>query len=271
MADKIQINGYWFDQGKITTARDLWDYYPTDPDTIREYFRQFPILLPKTFLQRQRPLRVLDAGMADGRWGILFIAWIVQTLGPEYRALVDLTGVEIQTNPTWVAAAASSFTRIIHADYLDWAQESFANGDQFDVILGNPPFGKPVRNIAEAFTLISLTLLAPRGSLHFLYRNGFLASQRRYGTLWGPDTQCRPSRVISLCARPQFLSEDAKNLRIDAGKSAKGTYPGDYVIVSWQNTPRGLDQLSQIDWMSVGEPETPDLLTMEPSYANSAA
>lgn len=74
--------------------------------------------------------------------------------------------------------------------------ETFAHAPVYDLILGNPPYSLAQRHVA-----LCLDLLAPGGSLVFLLRLAFLASQKRAAFLRANP----PLRVDVLSGRPSFV------------------------------------------------------------------
>jgi hypothetical protein len=95
----------------------------------------------------------------------------------------------------------------------------------YSLVLGNPPFSQAERHIAHA-----RSLLATGGTLAFLLRLGFMASQRRADL----HRSWRPRAVWVLRERPSFTGDGA-------------TDNSEYAVFVWGADPA---KTTEIDWIS---------------------
>ena len=145
-------------------------------------------------------IRVLDPGAGDGRWGLemkkLFSTPTRQQASEPYES-VDLTGIELRP------AAETGPHPEGYANWhtMDFAQFRTLHNLPFDVVIGNPPFGRPRKNIIEEFIWHGRDLLSPDGVMMYLHRIEFLTGQKRAKKLW---SEYRPRAVLLSPVRPSF-------------------------------------------------------------------
>lgn len=198
MAPVKYIGGNAIQTDAVMRARDPNDYYKTEETCIRGYFKQYPLYIkPKTYL---------DVGAGDGVWG--------RTVRSVHPTIDYVAGVELQEEFS-LTDARTGYDTWVTADYLSldtpWDYPGLDEG--FDLVGGNPPY-----KYAEAFFHKSKHYVHRNGVIVFLLRLGFLASERRYDTMWTKGS--RPTMVTVLNTRPSFTGD---------GK----TYPGDFAIFNW--------------------------------------
>jgi len=175
--------------------RKAFDLYPTERNLIAVALKE---IIPTL---RSQPKSVLDPGAGDGRWGF---AAAVLTIAEQ------TIGVELREQPR-PAGFTSWFPE---QNFLLWNPEPI---QQFDLIVGNPPF-----MFAEGFVRHAFDLLAPNGTLAYLLKIGFMASVKRYDGLW---SQVYPKEVLVCSTRPSFYN---------------GSTGGDeYAVFVWQKDDHG--------------------------------
>lgn len=204
----MRIGDIYTDTGKTLRPRDEHDHYPTPRATIETYLAAHP-------LPSSAP-HVLDPGAGSGVWGE-----VVRAHYPD----AHITGVELRSVP-----ANAAYNVWGTADYLEWERSPVAVPTGlygYDVIIGNPPY-----KYAEEFIWHSATLAAPGGEIIFLLRLAFLASQRRYKSMF--TARYNPARVTVLSNRPSFTGD---------GK----TYPTDFAIFRWKLD--GVQRDTVVDWI----------------------
>lgn len=150
--------------------RDGRDFYPTPADLCRAALDLIEDTLPSS---------VLDPGAGTGAWG-----WAVQDKWPD----VWLAGVDKHFgNP-------GPYNKWWMADFTQWGY-----GQQFDVVVGNPPF-----SLSQPFIEQALRYLKPGGELLFLLPLNFLASQTRNFYWWKSQPLWR---VYVMGRRPSFSGD----------------------------------------------------------------
>jgi len=117
--------------------------------------------------------RILDAGCGTGVFGIAC---------RETFPKAHITGVDIDYDMSEACYRHEkmNYDVLVTGDYLDFAPRFYGLEDNFDLIIGNPPF-----SLAEKFIRKSMTMLNEKiGTLIFLLRLNFLGSQKRAKGLW---------------------------------------------------------------------------------------
>ena len=128
---------------------------------------------------------VLDPGSGEGVWGTELRKFCLPRL---------LVGVELRET-----ARPAAYDRWIVGDFLATALPSQSAG--FDLVIGNPPYGRLGEHKAEKFIEHALALLAPGGFLLFLMKLTFLQSKRRAEGLFREH----PPFAVAVCKkRPPF-------------------------------------------------------------------
>lgn len=185
---------------KPLRKRNLWDYYPTPPETIHLVLAALPMGL--------KPKVIYDAGAGKGEWG------------PSIKECYPkswLVGIELYNKPN--PKLRTAYDRWMREDYLQLFSEEVPLAKELapDLILGNPPY-----KLAEAFIRKSLLLLESDGVLLFLLRLAYLESADRGYGLW---KDIPPQDVWVLSERPSFTGD---------GKTDATAY----AIYSWQKGHR---------------------------------
>jgi hypothetical protein len=168
------------------------DYYRTDPAAIRAYFETHP--LRDTGVETV----LLDPCAGDGVWGEELI---------KLYPTAYIVGVELQEK----FAPPMGYHAWVTKDFL-----RFNPDYAFDAVVANPPFRQ-----AEEFFHKARSVITSNGSIIFLLRLGFLASERRYHSMF--SVGLRPTLTTVLNTRPSFTGD---------GK----TYPGDFCMMRWDFT-----------------------------------
>lgn len=154
-------------------------------------------------------LRILDAGAGDGRWGYYMRKTIEEThlldhyfpaSATTHRPQVHLTGVEIRNYQPH------------HDVYDEWVVEDFLcylPKQRFHLIMGNPPFGKPLADMAEKFVHHAMPMTikyqsGAKGYACFFLRNSFMNGTKRASRLY---TQYPITYLIPFADRPVFIGE----------------------------------------------------------------
>jgi hypothetical protein len=196
MAKKF-IGGNTIETDAVMRPRAEYDYYRTDPAAIEAYFRKHPI--------ESRLDSVFDPCMGDGVWGV--------ELRKLYPDIGQLTGNDIQRkfldDPTCIA----TYDELTCSDFLE---NTWEGGPGFDLIMANPPFKH-----AEEFFHQSRRMIDRNGTIVFLVRLGFLASERRHHSMYSDDAGLMPTNITVLSTRPSFTGDNK-------------TYPGDFCILRWK-------------------------------------
>jgi SAM-dependent methyltransferase len=153
----------------IQKDRREHDFYPTEPDLIRQALR---------FLDLSDTYSILDIGAGDGRWG------------REAKRLTEgqaqLYGIDI------VGDKPNGFDFWMREDFLQYEY----SGWMFDLIVSNPPY-----YIAEKIIRKAWTELAPGGQMVMLLRLSFQAGVDREQGLW---QEIHPYQVGVVSRRPSF-------------------------------------------------------------------
>jgi hypothetical protein len=215
---------------KPLNSRDPKDHYPTDPRAARA------AILAYGPSDRDRPIRIIDAGAGWGIWGI-----VARQLYPA----AEIIGIDISPPPPELAPGI----------YNSWQQESYLTAtlpDGVDLVMGNPPY-KP----AERFVRRSLGLLADGGALVFLLRLYFSGSKRRARGLFRTDP---PETVATLIGRPSWTW--FRNGRTDADE---------YAIWFWRKGYTGRTYHDWLEWQDQGGWVPPAIPIPPPDSGESAA
>lgn len=187
--------------------RDKDDHYPTPAELCRAAIRTLPRPLA--------PRLVLDPGCGDGVWGWALLDQIDLHTQPAPQIVgVDTRDVQVPLG----------YTMLYHTDFVNCSGGIHEN---YDLILGNPPYRQ-----AEAFIRKSLTLLTDGGTLLFLLRLAFLEGQERGDGLW---RECPPMRVDVCARRPSFTGDR----RTDATA---------YMVATWRKGWAGATTLGWLRW-----------------------
>jgi len=177
-------------------------------------------LLTRHF-DRAAPIRVLDPGANLGQWGA-----VVRTLFPN----AHIVGVEIME-----IDRPSAYNEYYVHDFLTWE-----TNQKFDIVIGNPPYSRPKRNIAEMFVRKSYDLLVPEGWLYFLLRTNFANAKSRSRGLF----QTHKLTEMWFVDRPSFYEQDPRTAQF--GK--KKTNMHDYSLYIWQKDFIGLPTIDFLMW-----------------------
>lgn len=188
-------------------SRRLFDFYPTETKHIRAVLR----LIPTGF----HPHWILDPGAGDGAFG---------KVARERWQDANIVGIEYR----WVARPTSYDYWMIRTSFLLRDPQALPKDEAyFDLIIGNPPYGKDgdLKDdlAAEKFVRRSLELLRPGGLLAFLLPLTWLGGQERANGLF---EQFCPKRVSVAPVRPSFTGD---------GK----TDATEYMACLWQKGWRG--------------------------------
>lgn len=164
-------------------------------------------LLPERFI----PKNILDPGMGTGIWGeACYNKWNVKSVGVEIRSKEN-------TNAKYSNAYRDTYYEDDFTHYTSLYPKDWQVIGKYDLVIGNPPF-----SLAEDFIRESFRWLAPKGYLVLLLRLAYLASEKRYLSLW-KDYPLKELHVSS--RRPSFYYEET---------GAKGTDGEEYAIFVWQ-------------------------------------
>ena len=158
--------------------------------------------------------RILDVGAADGRWGLA-----ARQTWPE----ATIVGVEIRDVES-TAAHRPAYDWWLHCNFLSLKTVPYDCPDEFDIILGNPPF-----SIADKLVKRCVANLAVGGNLTFLLRLAFLEGQRRYRNFW---PRYQPQHVDVLPKSPSF--------------TGGGTDTAAYALIRWAKEFR---EPKTFDWL----------------------
>lgn len=185
---------------KPLKPRNEFDYYPT------------PIEFVEAALNfvTYTPTKILDPGAGDGIWG---------KVAREKWPNAIIYGVEVQPKFT----KPNCYDQWFNEDFLNWEANT-----TFDLIIGNPPYGKPIRDAAEFFTRKCYSYLEDERLLVFLLRLAFLEGQDRGKYFW-PNYS--PKKVTVCSKRPSFTG----NGKTDATA---------YGIYQWEKGWQGDTKLS---------------------------
>jgi len=156
-----------------TAERIPHDHYPTPQDALESIADSF---------HWQDAKSILDIGAGDGRWGLQF---------SYYCSSPYLAGVELRDTPK-----PAGFNDWYVMDYTQPLFRMQMTPNQFDLIVGNPPFKVAEQIISGAFEQLS-----PTGRMLMLLPSDFLHSvNRSRGLLTGRP----PYRVIHIADRIDF-------------------------------------------------------------------
>lgn len=161
--------------------------------------------------------RILDVGAGDGRWGMV---------ARRYWPDATIVGVEIRDVEA-EAAWRKNYDYWLHCNFLSLKAVPYDCPDQFDVIIGNPPF-----KIAQRLVKRCIANLAPSGYLNFLLRLGFLCGQRRNRDFW-PSYEVQH---FDLCPKRPSFSVDG------------GTDMTEYGLYRWQEGFKGQPTFGRLDY-----------------------
>lgn len=205
--------------------------YDTDPArAIR--FSHFPTDRPIVDLalnlipRRPAPETILDLGAGFGTWGIA---------AKERWPLASVFGIDLDSD--LVPPAAYDGWAV--ADITDWNDVEAANtqlageGARYDLIMGNPPFGRVIQHAISA----GVRLLEPDGGrMVLLGRLELLAGQDRFSRLWCGGSPLKQVHVLS--QRPSFTAD---------GKTDKS----EYAVFVWE---AGYVGPASVSWAGVWQP-----------------
>lgn len=178
-------------------------------------------------MEFEMPLKVLDPGANLGQWGAGVKARFSQAV---------VWGVELMD----IGQPSSFDVWVPNQDFLAWETP-----ERFGLIVCNPPYSNPKKNMAELFVRKSLSLLAPGGFAYFLLRTNFGNAKQRSRGLFKEH----PLKELWFCDRPSFYEEDRRTEQY--GK--KRTNMHDYSIYVWQ---RGFDGVPIVKWLLWDEKKT---------------
>lgn len=219
---------------KSETARNVRDFYPTEPGLCAAGVRLIPWPHLETLLDAE--LCIIDAGAGTGNWGIAMRDLLI-----ERQRTDPIIGVELFPSGNPPPAA---YDRYIYGDFLT------AELPPSGVVISNPPF-----SMAEAFVRRALDLLPTAGVLLLLQRLDFAATQKRGRGLF---RQSPPCEVHVCVTRPSFTGDG-------------NTDTIEYGLFLWIKGWRGETSLHWLDWCPQGRPggkqkrrapRHPDQLTM---------
>ena len=173
-----------------------------------------------TLIEKDMPFTVLEPGANLGQWG------------SGIKAVYDtatLTGVEIMN-----VGQPGAYTTWHIGDFLEWTPDK-----RFDVVISNPPYSKPKKNMAELIIRRSLGFLKPGGYGIFLLRTNFGNAKGRSRGLFKEF----PLFKLYFLDRPSFYEHDPRTEQF--GK--KRTNMHDYCLYIWQ---KGYAGPTTAEWMT---------------------
>ena len=195
---------------KAESKVDPFDFYPT------------PHEMWRAILERcidYTPTLILDPGAGDGQGG------------QEARKLwpsAHIVGVELDNERHTPHPAYDDF---IYRDFLRWHPDQ-----RFDLILSNPPYSNPSRDIAEGFVHKARTLLTQAGKMVFIVRAAFTHSQGRWDRIF---RDYQPELELVSIRRPSFYYELT---------GSKDTNSEDYTILVWGRDGADVWKKEGLDW-----------------------
>lgn len=171
--------------------RPQFDYYPTRQ---RALVRAALLRIKLDYFPLASPRTILEPAAGNGAW--VNIAREVFPLAPICAVEVDHTVV-----PRWAEQVSQLGISWLIEDYLLWQ-----NHVTFDLIVGNPPYGKnakgePDKLMAEKFVRKAYRELKPGGVLAFLLLLNFLGSKGRESLY----ADCCLDQVLVVSPRPSFF------------------------------------------------------------------
>lgn len=123
----------------------------------------------------------------------------------------------------------------IHDDFLAWTSREIEPQNKFDLVIGNPPFGRAVEGRKKAVPVAlehvqsGLRCVAPRGHLVFLLRQSFAASGERYVKLF---RSYKPQRIWNLVQRPSYTG-DGRTDQHEYAVFIFGAEPSPQTLFDW--------------------------------------
>lgn len=198
-----------------TVRNEDLDEYLTPPKLIEATVALLPF-------EPEEEFYALDPGANLGQWGSG-----VKTAFPN----AHVTGVEIMEGITPPGAYAEWHT----SDFLAWQASR-----KYDLIISNPPYSKPIKNIAELFIRKSFGLIKPGGYLFFLLRTNFANAKKRSRGLFKEFPFKQELRVD----RPHFFKYDPRTEQFGTNKTNRH----DYSIYIWQRGYEGIPTLGWLLW-----------------------
>ena len=154
--------------------------------------------------------RILDPGAGSGVWGA-----VARRRWPRSYII----GIELRN-----VVRPPDYDLFQVTDFYKWCSETH---DQFDLIMGNPPY-----KFAEDFVALSMECLKPGGVLLFLLRLAFLEGQKRGKEFW---PEYKPHKILVCSNRPSFTG----NNRTDATA---------YSLYYWRKCYQGKTYLDWLLW-----------------------
>jgi hypothetical protein len=118
----------------------------------------------------------------------------------EVWPLARITGVELRP-----ASIPTGYSFWHPGDFPTWAREKIEQGRTYDLVIGNPPYGK---GLAEEFVRAGLDLLPYGGRLMYLLRMSFNEGMKRRDGLF---TEFPMVACYSLARRPSFTGDGKSN------------------------------------------------------------
>lgn len=148
--------------------------------------------------------RVLDPGFGMGTWGAA-----VRDCYPN----ANITGIDVRIIPK-----PHEYNQIIRGDFLERYPGSAIPSEEFDLIIGNPPYSQAEEFIRHAWSLTTWE----NGWIVFLLRLAMLEGQERGGVLFEQSTPALwrdlpPTHISVLSARPSFTGNGVTDPRTAYG------------------------------------------------------
>jgi predicted RNA methylase len=162
-------------------ARVTNDYYPTPAWAVRAILPW--LIVPGVNVRR----RILEPACGEGAIANEIVAHGIPA--------TSLTLVDV--SPLADAAPRPDGARYERADFLQWAPAARERGEQFDLIITNPPY-----TLALEFVQAALTLAGPTGRVVMLLRLNFLGSQKRAAWM-----RAHTPDIFVLPKRPSFVGQ----------------------------------------------------------------
>lgn len=213
----------------LQTRNNSVDEFLTPSDLAQAMVNQACYCDTRKFGMKQ--VKVLDPGANIGRIGTAVKNNI-------HLTNVRLYGIEILIN---VPHSDIYDVYLESTDYLTWQTD-----EEFDYIIGNPPYSHPTKDVAEKFVWKSESLLTNGGILVFLLRSAFRHSKARYYEQarkelgQGLFQYWYPSYIFDLIPRPSYYEKD---IREEDHYGKQHTNMHDYSIYIWIKGYNGINNL----------------------------